>query len=65
MGRAVSLTGTQLNGLDEGAEYGDDNQMAENYPIVQVTDTKTGDVYYATTSNWSSVGVATGSVPRR
>ena len=56
-----TLTGTQLNGLDKGAEYGDDNQMAENYPIVQVTDTKTGDVYYATTSNWSSVGVATGN----
>ena len=55
-----TLTGTQLNGLNEGAEYGDDNQMAENYPIVQVTDTKTGDVYYATTSDWSSVGVADG-----
>jgi Galactose oxidase, central domain len=58
-----TLTGTQLNGLDEGAEYGDDNQMAENYPIVRVTDTTTGIVYYATTSNWSSVGVATGSTP--
>lgn len=57
------LTGTQLNGLDEGAAYGDDNQMAENYPIVQVTDTSNGHVYYATTSNWSTYGVATGSTP--
>jgi hypothetical protein len=57
------LTGTQLNGLDEGAAYGDDNQMAENYPIVRVNDTSNGKVYYATTSNWSSVGVATGSTP--
>jgi hypothetical protein len=60
---SYTLTGTQLNGLDEGAAYGDDNQMAENYPIVQVTDTSNGNVYYATTSEWSSVGVATGSTP--
>ncbi|HEV8001664.1 MAG TPA: kelch repeat-containing protein, partial [Planctomycetaceae bacterium] len=58
---SYTLTGTQLNGLDEGAAYGDDNQMAENYPIVQVTDITSGHVYYATTSNWSSTGVATGN----
>jgi hypothetical protein len=58
---SYTLTGTQLNGLDEGAAYGDDNQMAENYPLVQVTDTSTQTVYFATTSNWSSTGVATGS----
>jgi hypothetical protein len=58
------LTGQQLNGLDEGAAYGDDNQMAENYPIVQVTDTANGHVLYATTSNWSLPGlVATGTTP--
>ena len=60
---SFTLTGTQLNGLDEGAAYGDDEQMASNYPIVQVTDTKTGQVYYATTSNWSSNWVATGATP--
>ena len=60
---SYTLTGTQLNGLDEGAAYGDDEQMSSNYPIVEVTDTITGNVYYATTSNWSSVGVATGSTP--
>ena len=27
-----TLTGTQLNGLDEGAAYGDDNGMSKNYP---------------------------------
>jgi hypothetical protein len=58
---SYTLTGTQLNGRDEGAAYGDDEQMAENYPIVQLTDLFTGTVYYATTSNWSSTGVATGS----
>jgi Kelch motif len=58
---AYTLTGTQLNGLDEGASSGGNAQMAENYPLVRLTDTANGDVYYATTSNWSSVGVATGS----
>ena len=58
-----TLTGTQINGLDEGASSGNVDQMAENYPIVQVTDTSTGKVYYATTSNWSSTGVATGNTP--
>jgi len=60
---SYTLTGTQLNGLDEGAAYGDDNQMAENYPLVQVTDTTNGHVLYATTSNWTSTGVATGGAP--
>ncbi len=62
-GNQYTLIGTQLNGMDEGASYGDDNQMAENYPIVQVTDTSNGAVYYATTTNWSSVGVQTGTTP--
>ena len=57
-----TLTGTQLNGLDEGATYGDDVQMNENYPIVQLT-SASGNVYYATTLNWSSEGVQTGSTP--
>jgi hypothetical protein len=60
---SYTLTGTQLNGRDEGAAYGDDEQMAENYPVVQLIDLFTGTVYYATTSNWSSTGVATGSTP--
>jgi hypothetical protein len=54
-----TLTGTQLNGMDAGAAYGDDAQMDENYPIVQLT-SGDGTVYYATTSNWSTSGVATG-----
>ncbi len=33
-----TLTGTTLNGISEGAGYGDDDQMASNYPIIRVTD---------------------------
>ena len=57
-----TLTGTQLNGVSEGASYGDDAEMSSNYPIVRLTDT-TGHVFYARTFNWSNTGVATGSTP--
>ena len=58
-----TLTGTQLNGIDEGAFYGDDAQMASNYPMVQITDSM-GHVFYAQTANWSQPGtVATGTTP--
>ena len=55
------LTGTLLNGINEGSAYGDDNQEATNYPIVRLTSGTT--VYYARTYNWSSTGVMTGSTP--
>ncbi len=55
------LIGTGLNGLSEGAKYGDDKQMSTNYPIVHLTDNTTGNVYYARTYNWTSTGVMTGS----
>ena len=42
------LTGTGLNGISEGAGYGDDAEMASNYPIVRLTD-PSGHVYYART----------------
>jgi hypothetical protein len=57
-----TLAGTQLNGVSEGANYGDDAEMASNYPIIRLTDAN-GNVSYARTFNWSSTGVATGSMP--
>ncbi|MEK6701376.1 MAG: immunoglobulin domain-containing protein [Planctomycetota bacterium] len=54
------LTGTQLNGMSEGASYGNELQMSSNYPIVRLTGS-TGNVYYARTFDWSSTGVQTGS----
>jgi hypothetical protein len=61
---AFMLKGQQLNGMSEGASYGDDAGMSENYPIVLLTDS-TGHVYYARTYSWSSVGVQTGSALER
>lgn len=52
-------TGTLFNGITEGAGYGDDWQMATNYPIIRLSRHDT--VYYATTYNWNSTGVMRGT----
>ncbi len=59
---AYYLRGTLLNGISQGAGYGDDWQMATNYPIIRFS-VANGDVHYARTYNWSSTGVMTGSTP--
>ncbi len=56
------MTGTQINGISQGASYGDDAEMDTNYPIVRLLDSG-GQVFYARTFNWSSTGVATGASP--
>lgn len=53
------LIGKGFNGISEGANYGDDWQMATNYPLVRLTSGT--NVYYARTSNWNSTGVARGN----
>lgn len=69
---SYTLTGNQLNGQSAGAAYGDDAQMNENYPIVRLAtanphnaicnpNAKNCRVYYARSSNWSSVAVGGGS----
>ncbi len=57
-GKTYSLSGSQLNGLTQGAYYGDDYQSATNYPLVRITYTGTGHVYYARTFDMSSMAVA-------
>ena len=52
------MTGSQLNGVSEGAYYGDDAQMSTNYPIVRLSNAS-NHVYYARTTDWT-IGVATG-----
>jgi hypothetical protein len=54
------LTGTGLNGISEGAGFGDDDQMGSNYPLVRFTD-GSGNVHHGRTFNWSSTGVMTGT----
>lgn len=59
--KTYTITGTLFNGISEGACYGDDWQMATNYPIVRLT--LGAKVYYARTYNWNSTGVMRGSAP--
>jgi hypothetical protein len=62
-GGIFTLTGKQLNGASAGSAYGDDVESDQNYPIVRLTSTATGNVFYARTTNWSTTGVGTGSAP--
>ena len=57
-GETYTVSGKQLNGLTQGANYGDDFQDATNYPLVQITNTATGDVFYAQTADMTSMSVA-------
>ena len=62
-GHSYSISGTQFNGLSQGASYGDDAQMATNYPLVRVAIVDTGHVRYLKTHDHSTMAVATGSQP--
>jgi hypothetical protein len=57
-GGTYTLAGSQLGGLTQGAGYGDDEQMATNYPIIRITNTATGHVFYARSTNFSLYSVA-------
>ena len=59
--KSFTITGTLFNGISEGAVYGDDEQMATNYPIIRLTSGT--NVYYARTYNWNSTGVQRGTKP--
>jgi len=55
-----TITGKLFNGISQGAAYGDDWQMATNYPIIRITSGTT--VYYARSYNWNRTGVMTGAL---
>jgi hypothetical membrane protein len=61
-GHTYTITGTQFNGLSQAVSYGDDAQMATNYPIVRLSNTA-GDVTYLRSFNFSTMAVATGTQP--
>ncbi len=59
-GHSYVLKGTQLNGLSQGAAYGDDVQGATNYPLVKIVNNGTGHVFYARTYGFSTMSIASG-----
>jgi hypothetical protein len=63
-GQTYQIYGTQFNGLSQaGGGMGDEFQSCTNYPLVQITNTGTGHVFYARTHDHSTMAVATGSTP--
>jgi len=54
-----AISGTNFNGFDLGGVYGDDAQGATNYPLVRITNNSTGDVCYARSHDFSTMGVWT------
>ena len=60
-GSDYPVFGRQLNGLTQGDSYGDDAWAPTNYPIVRVTNLRSGHVMYCRTHDHSTMGVATGS----
>jgi hypothetical protein len=56
------LYGKQLNGLSQGSNYGDDYQGDTNFPLVRLTNTSTGNVYWALTHDESTHSIAPGTI---
>jgi hypothetical protein len=56
-GSTHKLHGLQLNGLSQGAAYGDDVQAATNYPLVRIINAVTGHIFYARTFDHSTMGI--------
>jgi hypothetical protein len=60
-GNTYTISGTQFNGLSQANSFGDEFQTNTNYPLVRITNTASGQVYYARTHDHSTMGVATGN----
>ncbi len=61
-GRSYELPVRRMNGISQGAYYGDDAQMSTNFPLVRVTNATTGHVVYCRTYDHSNRAIAPDSV---
>jgi hypothetical protein len=61
-GQTYKLYGRQINGLTQCIFYGNDATQATNYPIVRLESTSSSAVYYCRTSNFSTMGLQTGTI---
>jgi hypothetical protein len=57
-GGSYIASGTQFNGLTEGAYYGDDTQASTNFPLVLMLNANSGAQYFAQTFAHSSRSIA-------
>jgi hypothetical protein len=60
-GQTYQISGTQFNGVTQGASLGDEFDSHTNYPLVRITNNSTGHVFYAKTHDHSTMAVQTGS----
>src|SRR5213079_588411 len=60
-GESYVISGHLFNGMSQGAAYGDDQQAATNFPLVRITNNRTGHVFYSRTHDHSSMAVASGA----
>jgi hypothetical protein len=61
-GSTYTASGRQLNGLTEGAYYGDDTNASTNFPLIRIQNNATGHVSYARTFNHSSRSIAPNAI---
>lgn len=47
-----------MNGISQGAYYGDDAQMSTNFPIIRVTNNNTGHVAFCRTYDHSNRSIS-------
>jgi hypothetical protein len=59
-GHSYRLRGRQINGLSQANAYGDDAQMATNYPLVRLKRVGSNKVFFCHTFDHSTMAVATG-----
>lgn len=57
-GKTYNISGVGFNGMSQASAYGDDYQSATNYPLVRITMTASGNVFYCRTFGHSSMAVA-------
>ncbi|HEY4433936.1 MAG TPA: hypothetical protein VGM99_06000 [Candidatus Cybelea sp.] len=56
-GSSYKISGRRFNGLSQANFYGDDDQQASNYPLVRITNSGSGNLTYARTHGFSSMGI--------
>jgi hypothetical protein len=57
-GQSYTVSGTKFNGSTQENFYGDDDTQATNFPLVRITNSATGHVFYARTHGFTFMGVA-------
>jgi hypothetical protein len=57
-GQTYKLSGIRLNGMSQGAMFGDEGQSPTNFPLLRITNNATKHVFYSRTHSFSSMAVA-------